>query len=144
MLASNCDDQLLFEHIIRIIHNTLETQHLWKHPNLFTRSEAGKGTKQASYQTLFQEMNALQVQAMKRLIQVFKLKLLTVESHKSATIFNSLLDIFKHDTLDKRKIIFNEIIVHLVINSQGDLCWMAKDFPVMLGVREFYRINQCK
>jgi len=29
------------------------------------------------------------------------------------------------------------------INAVGDLCWVDKDCPLLLGFKEFFRINSC-
>ena len=59
---------------------------------------------------------------------------MSFESYKSVYILNILLDILMRDTLDKRYIIISDIIVHLRISRQGDLCWMNKNTPVMFGL----------
>jgi len=49
-----------------------------------------------------------------------------------------------HDTLDKREIIFNDVLKNFRISSTGDFCWMSKDEPLMIGLQEFAKINHCK
>jgi hypothetical protein len=69
-------------------------------------------------------MNILQQKALTRLVQIFKLKLMSFESYKSVFVLDILLDIMMKDTLDKRYIIISEILVNLRISRSGDLCWM--------------------
>lgn len=88
-------------------------------------------------------MNASERQCIKRLVQIFKLTSTSTESFKAISILNLLLEIFKNDTIEKRNRIMNEIILNIKINKKGDLCWMAYDYPLMIGFKEFYRINHC-
>ena len=54
-----------------------------------------------------------------------------------------LLEIFMHETIDKRQIIYTDILQNFRINKQGDLCWQSKDCPLMLGLQEYYKVNKC-
>ena len=74
---------------------------------------------------------------------MFKLKCNTFESAKAVTVLELLLNTFMHDTLDKRETIFNEILRNFRINSSGDLCWITKDEPLLVGIQEFAKINHC-
>ena len=140
-MAHRCQDEKRFKAIIEMLHATVRGDNLWKHPKLVER--LGLKAGQSNYKSLFIEMSPLKKQALNRLIQLFKLKSNTAESYKSVAVFYALLQVFKHDTLDKREIIFAEILRNLKVNKHGDLCWVTSDFPLMVGVREFARINRC-
>ena len=100
-------------------------------------------SKFGHYQSLFQEMDALQLSSIRRLVQLFKLKARSLECHKAVFVLNVLLEIFMHETIDKRQIIYTDILQNFRINKQGDLCWQSKDCPLMLGLQEYYKVNKC-
>lgn len=132
----------MFDQACGILHKACVSEHLWIHPVFFMK--LGPQAKQGDYKSLFKEMNVLVAHILKRLIQVFKIKLTSLESNKSASILNIFFELIKHEILDMRKLLFKEILQHFVFNSRGLLCWMTKDFPVMIAIKEFYQINSCK
>jgi hypothetical protein len=67
----------------------------------------------------------------------------TLESYKSIYILNIFLEEFKRESMDKREYLFTEIIQNIRISKQGDFCWHTNDYPVMIGFKEFHRINVC-
>ena len=77
------------------------------------------------------------------MIQIFKLKCSTRESYKSIYILNIFLEEFKRDSMDKREILFVDIIQNIRISKQGDFCWLTNDYPLMIGFKEFFKINVC-
>lgn len=40
--------------------------------------------------------------------------------------------------------IFTEIIKNLCLNKKGDLCWVSKDTPLMIQLKDFVRLEDCR
>lgn len=139
-MAHKSSDEEAFRVMINLISGTIKSENLWQHPSMHQKAS---NNKFGQYQSLFQEMNALQLSSIKRLVQIFKLKARSLECFKAVFVLNVLLEIFMHDTIDKRQIIYTDILQNFRINKQGDLCWQSQDCPLMFGLQEYYKVNRC-
>lgn len=139
-MAHKSSDEEAFKVMINLISGTLKSENLWQHPSMHQKTN---NSKFGHYQSLFQEMDALQLSSIRRLVQLFKLKARSLECYKAVFVLNVLLEIFMHETIDKRRIIYTDILQNFRINKQGDLCWQSKDCPLMLGLQEYYKVNRC-
>lgn len=138
-MAHECQDEDIFQATVTMINSSIVGENLWKHPY-----EAGASGQQGNYSSLFVEMNILMKQSLTRMIQVFKLNVLSAQkAYKSILILRMLIAIFKTDVFEKREVIYNEVMKHIQISRQGDLCWMSKDCPLMIGFAEYANINCC-
>jgi hypothetical protein len=90
-------------------------------------------------------MNDIGDHILNRLIQIFKLQAVSQDSYKAIIVLENLLEIFKHDgSIEKRDKIFDRLLNNLIVNSKGDICWLEYDQPLLIGFKEYYRINSCE
>ena len=72
---------------------------------------------------------------------MFKLKVITTESYKSTEVLKVLLEAFEKGLFNEREIILKEIIDNIRLSKLGDFCWVTNDYPLMIGFKEYARIN---
>ena len=88
------------------------------------------------------KMKSFQNHSLNRLIQLFVLKGSNiVETEKSVYLYNILLKILKVSYNDRKKIICDDFLTNLRVNSYRELCWKQEDNPLFIEIQTKY-LNQ--
>lgn len=80
-------------------------------------------------------MKSFQNHALNRLIQLFVLKGSNIaETEKSVYLYNILLKILKVSYNDRKKMICDDFLVNLKVNSYRELCWKEENNPLFIEI----------
>ncbi len=68
------------------------------------------------------------------MIQLFRLKSTSIEFEKAIFIYNSLISVLKFSINDRRTVICDDLLKHIRINVNREVCWESEDNPLFVNI----------